>query len=486
MEQSQFYELVCTLSGEERSRFLWYLESEYANNGRFKGQIPQISQLCWEYQSNPSAHTLDKKVIFQQLFPGQQYADGRIEKLLVDAQKTLKTFLLNEFYHREENEFRQSLDFAEIVRKRGLADRHQKMIARLKQNQESTTRRGVGFYFNQLLLEEAILYVEALNNKRKDDINLPNTMKALADYYHIRRLEMLVAYLMQKKVATFEDQPFVQALLEGREIFDYCHKDNLLIQINELVFSILKKNRPDTSDIQQLFAFFQENAEKMALPDLKDLSTHLRNFCSIITTHEPDNIEMLQLFFSIQQNDLERGFMHYEGKIGAGKFRAVAGLAIALKHYDWAEKFIEENKNFIRDDNESQDVFKYVKSYYLFEIGKFDECYDLLPNTSPVNDIQIACKRLELRVLYELQSDLLPYRMDAFKMYLHRTSPKIYSEQIRTTSHQFHLLLQQIIQCPPNNPQKVDRLIQRIKDTRFAADWAWLLQKAEALKLKKQ
>ncbi|MDX1913844.1 MAG: hypothetical protein SFV22_20270, partial [Saprospiraceae bacterium] len=75
--------------------------------------------------------------------------------------------------------------------------------------------------------------------------------------------------------------------------------------------------------------------------------------------------------------------------------------------------------------------------------------------------------------------------MDAFKMYLHRTSPKIYSENIRIENHQFHILLQQIIQCPPSNSKRVERLIQRVRENRFAADWAWLLQKAEALKSKK-
>lgn len=472
MEQSQYFELVCTLSAEERSRFLLYLESSYANNGRFRHEIPLVTQMCWAFQAAPDSPALDKKQVFQQLFPGQTYADGRVEKLLVDAQKTLRTFLLSEYYHREDNEFKQSLDFAEIVRQRGLVDRYQKLMIKLRRNQEDKVQKGTTYYFNQFLLEDAICYVEALNNKRKGDLNIPNLLKAISEYYYTRRLELLIAYMLQKKVIIFDDRPFMQKLLEGHDIFPFCYDESVLIRVNSLVLSILRKKRPDLTDVYDLFSFFQDHGSNMDLQDMKDLSTHLRNFCSIILNNEPDNIDVLQLLFKIQQDDLYRGFMYYEGKIGSGKFRSIATLAISLKKFDWAEKFIEDHKDIIRDDNETRDVYRFIKALYLLETGQYEDSFDILPNTSPVNDILIACKRLELRVLYELNSDLLPYRMDAFKMYLHRTSPKLHAEGLRKKNHQFHILLQQIIQCPPSNSKRVERLIQRVRENRFAADWA--------------
>ncbi|MDX1911393.1 MAG: hypothetical protein SFV22_07900 [Saprospiraceae bacterium] len=484
MEQSQFFELVCTLSPEERDRFLSYLSSNYANNSRFRAEIPLVSQMCWEFQAAPKQVDLDKKMVFARLFPGQTYADGRVEKLLVEAQKVLRVFLLNEYYHREENDFQQSLDFAELVRKRGLAGRHQKMMAKLRKNQEETAQKGIAYYFNQMQLEEAICYVKALNNTRKDDLNIPNFLQSISNYYHILKLDKTIAYLLQKKLTTFEDQAFMKALMAGEDIFSFCLQDAYLVQVNYMVLSILKKERPDISDVQNLYDFFQKHGNKLAFADLKDLSTHLRNFCAIILNNEPDNLEIQHFLFKLQMEDLARGFLHYEGKIGAGKFRSVALLAINLKYYDWAEKFIEENKYQIRDDNDSLDVYRYIKAVFLFETGRYDECYDILPHTSPVNDIVIACKRLEIKLMYETNSDLLHYRIDAFKMFLYRTSPKIYAHNLRQQYHLFIYILQQILQCPPGNPKRIDRIIQKIKQNKTALDWAWLLQKAEALKSK--
>ena len=95
-------------------------------------------------------------------------------------------------------------------------------------------------------------------------------------------------------------------------------------------------------------------------------------------------------------------------------------------------------------------------------------------------DYLLAGKRLELKALYELQSDLLPYKLDAFKMFLSRTSQKLLPDNRRQMNIDFINLLFQIVSAPPGDPKRSARLIKHVEEKKQASEWHWLLAKARA------
>lgn len=137
------------------------------------------------------------------------------------------------------------------------------------------------------------------------------------------------------------------------------------------------------------------------------------------------------MLHELYKDNLVRGYLHYEGKLHPSRYIAVSSHAIRVKDFDWALEFIEKYKNELIGENETRDIYRMNLANYLFAVGRFDECLDNIPSSSPFLDYMLKGKRLELKALYELRSDLLSYKLDAFKMFLSRTSQKLLSEQQR-------------------------------------------------------
>jgi hypothetical protein len=79
-------------------------------------------------------------------------------------------------------------------------------------------------------------------------------------------------------------------------------------------------------------------------------------------------------------------------------------------------------------------------------------------------------------------ADLLSYKLDAFKMYLSRTSPKVLSDIQRQTHVDFAYLFTQIMSSIPGDAKRAERVEKRILENKQVAERKWLLEKARALK----
>jgi hypothetical protein len=121
---------------------------------------------------------------------------------------------------------------------------------------------------------------------------------------------------------------------------------------------------------------------------------------------------------------------------------------------------------------------------YFFGIREYLNCLDHLPASSPFLDYQLHGKRLELMALYESESEFLSYKLDAFKVFLSRTSPKILAEDVRQVNADFVNFLVQIVSSVPGDLKRADTVIRRLKEKKRVAEWRWLMDKAEQLKRK--
>jgi hypothetical protein len=86
--------------------------------------------------------------------------------------------------------------------------------------------------------------------------------------------------------------------------------------------------------------------------------------------------------------------------------------------------------------------------------------------------------------LYELKSDLLPYKLDAFKVFLSRASPKILAEDIKQLNADFVNFIFQIVSSIPGDMKRADTVIRRLNEKKKVSEWRWLMEKAQALKRK--
>jgi hypothetical protein len=482
MEQSQLIELIKTLSPAERSGILQFATISFFNNGRMRAHVCPLLELCFNRSWDDPEQRLEKIDVFASVFPGQDYVDGKLEKVMVEAHKVIRSFLLAQRYFDEEKEFQQLFDFAEIVRIRSLQARYQQLITRLNKIQEESEWKNIQFYQRQFLLEYAKHDEESLYNQKKGDLNIPNTLFALEMHHHLHRLALTTRFLLQQKFANLEVPDSIQALLEVDSLDEKYLNASPFALVTNKIFLLLRKRHPDPNDAQELFDLLILHEKCFSEENLREFYTYLRNICVLVLKSNPDYEEIHIVLHELYKDNLQRGFLHYEGKLHPSRHMGIFDNALRIKDFNWALAFLEKYKNDIIGENETHDIYRFNKAQYLFAIGQYDECLSIIPATSTFVDYMVSGKRLELKAYYELQSDLLPYKLDAFKMFISRTSQKLLSDSLIKTNSEFANLLYQLMTSIPGDKKRADLLIERIEKKKQALEWRWLLAKAHALK----
>ena len=483
MEHSQLIELIRTLTTSEIEQMRQFTSNSFFNNGKMKDQVILLLEICLSFSWDNVEQKLEKKDVFTSIFLNQPFVDGKLEKVMVEAHKVVRAFFLVQRYFREENEFHQILDFAEEVRSRGLVSRYHKLIDKVQRLQEESVH-SAQYFHRQFLLQYSKCDEESIRNQAKGDLNIHNTIEALElDYYH-NRLVLLNQLLLQKKITNLDLPDVINPLLEENQVPARHLEKSASIKINQEIFNLLKKKYPSPPEVQSLFDLLQLYEKELDEKSLHEFYTYLRNLCVLTISADYEQTEMENMLHKLYKDNLERGFLHYKGKINRSRYWALAINALNVKEFDWALNFINRYKHEIREENETQDIYRLNLANYLFRTGDFLACLDNIPSTTPFVDYLMVGKRLELKALYELHYDLLPYKLDAFKMFLSRTSQKLLSDEQRQMNSDFVNLLHQLINSNPGDPKRSELLIKRIQEKKQSAEWRWLIEKAKALRSK--
>jgi hypothetical protein len=144
-------------------------------------------------------------------------------------------------------------------------------------------------------------------------------------------------------------------------------------------------------------------------------------------------------------------------------------------------EFIESHRNRVVGQNESNDFYGLNKACYLFEAKRYDEALDLVPASFTYMDIHLMARRLELKIYYETQSDLLPYKIDAFKMFVSRAGQKVMSPYLKEYNTNFINLLYQLSQSIPGDKKRASRLLERAQEKGKITESRWLIEKINEL-----
>ncbi|MEZ4927817.1 MAG: hypothetical protein R3A50_16160 [Saprospiraceae bacterium] len=481
MEQSQLVELIQTLSQEEKDKIIQIAAQKTASQGKMQSYVGYLLTICLNHPWEDEASPLEKRQVFNTIFSDSEFVEGKLEKVMVEAHKIVQSFLLSEYYLREENKFHQMLDFAEVIRLRGLDARHNVALSRLKKFQLDTSRPDYFYFHNQYLLENAIHNHESFHNQVKGDLNIPNTLDALDMHYYLHKLALLNVFLLQRLAANIIVSDTMQERLEECNVPSRYLASSPAIKINFIIHNLLRKDNLDGSDIRELFDQLIAFEKKLDDESLRGFYTYLRNICALILTADSEQKEVNKTLFDLYKDNLKRGYLHYEGKLHPSRYLAISECALKANEPVWAISFINKYKDDIIGENENQDIFRLNMAYYLFNIGKYEDCLDYIPGASPFVDYHLAGKRLELKAYFELNSELLPYKLDAFKMFLSRTSQKLLPKIQRQRNIDFCNFLFQLMSLPPNNQKRAARLVEKLEEKKQASERQWLINKVHTL-----
>ena len=480
MIKSQLVDLLRKLTPEERQELQLFVASPFFNRGAFVKETQALLTFIEAAAPDFFENRLERSLACKAVFTDVKVTDGKLDKVMSELHKLSKEFLSVSRYLNEENEFRQMLDQAAFFRARSMENRYESIIQKLEDYQKKLPYRDLDFFEKQFLLDFEIHTYGVLHNRKKDDIHIQKTLNSLDLHYHSLKTELLNRYLLQQKIALLEIPEEILQTIKDSSLPEHYAVAYPVLHISNKIFRLLEKEQPNVSEFEDLHRLLRQHESEVRPELLKSYYTFIRNFCVLLVNG--GHTEFLPMLFRLQREHYERGYMHhYGGKISATAFLSLSNAALKLGEYEWTKEFILTHEGRVFDDNEHKDYHCLILANYFFHIGEFDKALDTLPQSFQDLDFHLFSRRLELKIYYELRSDLLPFKIDAFKMYLSRASQKVLSAPIRDRNANFVNLLFQIYSTSRGDSTRAKRLLERITEKQTVTDREWLLEKAQAL-----
>lgn len=450
-----------------------FLSSGLFNRSKHIAEIAQLYQIILDAAPGFSEDLLSKELVCFQIFGEPNIVPGRLEKVVAGLNKYLRSFLLIQQYCSESNEDVQQIDWARWLRTNGFAEPAQKVILKLKSKKDTEKAESLEQYYTKLLIAEEGHEWESTHNQAKGDLDIPKLLFSLDQYYHNYRAELQNRYRLQQKATQLPDLALAEATLKSAQ------EESILLQITQKIGHLLAMELPSAEEFKELMQLLYSKAGGLSLPTLAQFYGYLRSAFTLFI--DAGHLNLIPLFHEVHKDNLERGYFFVHGKISMHSYLNLVRVAIKAQEYKWAKKFTEDYKDLIIGGDEGRFFYKLNITECFFAEGRFEEAIDHLPDVSSNTHFHHMVRHLELKIYYELHSDLLLYKIDAFRKYTERTMHKTISSNLWAMELNFLNILIQLNQSPLKNKARSARLIARIESKKALADRAWLLEKAREL-----
>lgn len=472
-------DVIQALQTPELEDFKLFLASPYCTKGYNADAVKPFFEILQVAIEKGEIEKMEKEAVYRLLFPDRSFVESKIDKLMSDLKRLLERFILQQRYFSAQNEAQQLLDLTTEMRLRGLESRYQQVLDKAKKHADASGEESLKKFFFRYLLAVEEQNWQITYNKARGDLHIPQTIQHLDTYYFAHKTWML-NHLMVMQKATTLDLPLDPVETEPLEISQKALERSPFLSIAWDIYQLLTKDLPQDEDFYRLFSKLESSELELSEESLSEFYTYLRNLCVILI--DAGNTNIYSVLHEINKGNLERGYFYINTKISPNAFLSISQTALSINAITWLVEFVEQHKDSILDENDTQDFYRMNKALCLFGEKKYQEALEIIPFGSTYSFYHLMARRLELKIYYELQSDLLDHKIDAFKMFISRAGRKVFSQNLHELFTNFVNFVRQLQQS--NGPQAKQRspvLVKRITEKKVVAERLWLLEKAKEL-----
>ncbi len=482
MKKSKLIETLSSFSTSELIKLQSFLEHPPSCSKPPSLDEKRLLAYLIPYCPHFKSEHLNKQKVFQALYPEGKWVKGKLEKRMTALLSWVERFICWEQWEKSAHSVERELLLAKFYEERGAERLHELSIRRLQKSIEGKQVQDKSYYLRSFLVQRRIAEYQSLTNTRKSNLAFPKAQESLEIFYIVHQLSYYCAFL---SIKGYEITPQVQADLDGlielgKHLETKPHLNIPLIRAYGLALIFLL-NRNAEAEFRAFRALLVEHDAAFNLQDRQTLRAFCRNF-SIYHSNQ-GNLHYEAETFNIYQKDLEEGLLYYNNGLTVSTLRNIVTSGLRQKQYDWVKQLIDDHRDRIIGVDKPEEIYQFNLANYHFAIGEYDAALDLI--TDHYDDLyyQIAARRLEIRIHYEMDSPLLDAKLDAFKTFLYRLSKKQISEQQRRGNQHFFNALRQILHPQtPFDEQRIARLTEKWQNQLVLVDKYWLLEKLGELK----
>ncbi|MBL7806442.1 MAG: hypothetical protein JNN28_01420 [Saprospiraceae bacterium] len=472
-------ELIQVLNPEEVAGFQKYLDTRFPSTGTSRKHLKNLFNLIEAERPEFSDDKLNIKYLYICVYGNEKHVKGKLDKAMTELAQHIRNYIIFQENQKSFNIFAQWLQWSIWLRAKGLEERYQKAVEKMEYLLLQSPVQDISYFQKRLLLEQEKHEQLGLANQKRGDVNLPSVLKFLDINYQLLRLEYLNRLQLQQKVTILQLDESVNPQFIHPEIPQTNLDEIPALYAKFTINKLLKHKIPPQQEVEEFTDWLKLHESDLGIDSCYRFWAYLRGMYTIILN--TGKTEVLPKLHQIHRENLEKGYLFYQGKLSPSAYKNVTFIANAAKHHDWAMWFVETYKDQIIGENETMGFYKFNLASCYFEKKAFEKALDILPVTSSYSDYNISGKVLEIKLYYELNSELLPYKIDAFKMYVHRASKNLLSESKKELLLNFINILQQIYLSPKGGTTRAHQILSRIERKKAVAEKTWLREKVQDL-----
>lgn len=466
MEGNKLIRAFNSLTAKEMRLFKRFLESKmYNQNTEIVALFDHLRIQTTRDQPNYS-----KELMHQKLFGGKPFKDKHIRDIMSYLFKALEKFLsLNEY---QTDIGRELLDLCKAYRKRNLPKLFDSATNKAKQLIEKGRRDLEYHEFNYRIQWEQ--YHASFRKRRSKANNLQEVSDSLDINYFANRLRHCCVMLSHQSVYNIHyDMGLVDGVIEEVRRKELLH----IPAIGIYYYGYLALTN---SENLQYFKALQNSlitsVELFEIDEMKDIYLLAINIG--IKNLNQGNLEFIPVLLEIYKSGVANKILLTNELISPFTYKNVIALALRMKQFDWAKKFIDGFRHSIESPT-SEAIYAYNLAKLQFEKKAYEEALSLLTSTTSSGDLYISLdtKILLSRIYYEQgDMDALENVLESFKTFIRRSKIISYHKSSYTN---FLNCLNKLISFNPYDKEEKAKLRTEIEQLQPLPDKYWFLEQLQ-------
>lgn len=478
MTKSTLVEILGTFNETEQQRLIDFLRSPWCTPAWQSPEPVGLVSHIFESLNQRSSSNLQKEVIYRRVFPGRPFVFNKLEKLFSGTLKTVRQFIQHEMFAQQTFPAQEYMLQAEFFREKGAYDECDQIYEKLSKWQQNKQKWGTREYTVNWQIEQGKYNYKSEIYQKKGDQNLLSTLEALEELYLSERLFYTCMLLNINQVT-----PVLSPEATSGMVAESTHPHNARFFASP-VGSLYRKaiitlaGADQSDDDFELFCIHLDKHQH----HLSDyLYSHFESFAINRCVRHFSNPKYQTILFRLLKQRVEEGRSFVDGKISASEFQNVVKIGLMRKEFDWVWQFMQANRNNIYGSQHPEEYFRFNVANYWFYTEQFDKALDVLL-TSDYEEMQYkhSAKLMEIKILYEIESDILPSKIDAAKIFFYRE--KHIPKDKKDMYCRFADFMRRLIRPQTAvNPERIHKLLQELDEDPKIAELFWLREKLERM-----
>lgn len=480
MQKSKLTEHLKCLSEQEIHALRRFLLSPYFHEKALPEAVLTLFEDLIQYGNTYDSPELDKYRLYARIFPDSPMVKSRLEKTMTRLLQEIQRFIAWEMQHRQQTPEDDALQLLQFYKEKGLFEAFEHLTEKLRKQLQDNPVQDSAYFKRLYQLEAAYCAFLAWNNDRKSDLNLHAVIPPLAYAQILEQLEYAVLYLSHAKVTPLNSG--ILPLHPERwydQLEQMAYPKPPLAEVYINAYELLRQ-KPDPA----LFLKFHESLEKHEnkLPEdlVKNFQALARNYC--IREFNNGNESFFSVAFHMYKQHLERGYLYRNDKLHAIVLKNLVSMGLRMGEYAWVIQFLEAHRERISGMVHPEEAYRFNLALCRFYIRDYAAVLEGLQHSYEDIFYKTAAKRLEIKALYELQSPILEFRLEAFNILIFRMGGKQLSDVYINGNKRFIALLRRILSPSTlHNARRIQKLRQNLQAEHTIVEKEWLFDVLDRL-----